>query len=153
MSHETAITANLYKSINELNLSLLKSVSKKRAITGKDFKDAMTKWYVQSLSWPLVEPDLILVFEDVEKKIDDVMIVAIEIKYFDQSKDLHKRLRQCFREFGQPLRNLIFGFDSAVLWHIFSPEVAQERIESYTNIVDEVISKLDMGFAQTGLDR
>ncbi|MBA7469240.1 hypothetical protein ES707_04506 [subsurface metagenome] len=46
------------------------------------------------------------------------MIVAIEVKYF--------------------------GFDSVVLWHIFSPAVAEERIKSYANIVGEVIDRLEL---------
>lgn len=144
MNRESLVTNNLYKSISGLGLHSLKKISKGKAVTSTDFKETMSNWFGRQLPWPLVEPDLILVFEDVKKTIDDVMIVAIEIKCFAQTQDLDKRLRQCFREFGQPLRNLVFGFDSVVLWHMFSPSIAEEKIRAYTGIIEEAIQKLKL---------
>lgn len=144
MYRESHITKVIYERISRLSLSSLKKVSKGKGVTKAEFKNTMTKWYGQGLPWPLVEPDLILVFEDLKKVVDDVMIIAIETKYFEQTQDLHKRLRQSFREVGQPLRNLIFGFDSVVLWHIFSPGIEEQIIKSYTNIVGEVIDRLKL---------
>jgi hypothetical protein len=126
-------------------MSSLKKVSKGRSVTTREFRDTISGWYGRELPWPLVEPDLILVFEDLKRVVDDTMIVAIEIKYFEQSQDLHGRLRQSFRGLGQPLRNLIFGFDSVVLWHIFSPDIREEQvIQSYVDIIGEVIDRLKL---------
>lgn len=144
MRNEANIIQAIYERISKLDLSSLKKVTKGRGVTTTAFKDTMTKWYGQGLPWPLAEPDLILVFEDIKRVIDDTMIVAVETKYFEQTEDLDKRLRQSFREVGQPLRNLIFGFDSVVLWHFFSPAVVEQKIESYTNVVGEVIDRLKL---------
>jgi len=155
MCREADITQRIYERIGTLDMSSLKKVSKGRGVTTREFKNTITGWYGRELPWPLVEPDLVLVFEDLKRVVDDTMIVAIEIKYFEQTKDLHKRLRQSFRELGQPLRNLIFGFDSVVLWHIFSQDVAEQRIQSYVDIVEEVINRLKLSvvyFATTILD-
>jgi len=144
MNKEVRITREIYEDISKLDLSSLKKISKKRSVTTTEFKAAVKDWFGQKIPWPLVEPDLILVFEDYRNIIDDVMIAAIEIKYFEQGEDLDKRMRQSFRELGQPLRNLVFGFDSAVLWHIFSTDIEEQKIDSYINIVEEVIQRLKL---------
>ncbi|GAI78996.1 unnamed protein product, partial [marine sediment metagenome] len=102
------------------------------------------KYYREKLLWPLIETDLILIFEDYREITDKNLIIAIEVKYFPPKKeiDLDKQLRQAYREFGQPLRNLIYGFDSIVLWHIFHEKVEDEKIKSYTNTVNKTINKL-----------
>lgn len=144
MHSENEIVQAVFKCISNLDLGSLKKAYKGRAATTIAFRDTMTNWYGQGLPWPLVEPDLILIFEDVKKTIDETMIVAIEAKYFENTHDLDKRLRQAFREVGQPLRNLMFGFDSTVLWHIFSSSIEEQKIRSYTNMVDEVITRLKL---------
>ena len=145
MHREVNITQRVYELVRSLDMSSLKKVSKGRGITTREFKDTISGWYGRELPWPLVEPDLVLVFEDLKRVRDDTMIVAIEIKYFEQNQDLYGRLRQSFRELGQPLRNLIFGFDSVVLWHIFSPDIEEEQvIQSYVDMVGEVIDRLKL---------
>jgi len=144
MNQEANVTQRIYELIIKAGLGSLKRVSKQRSVTTSEFRNTVTSWFGQEIPWPLVEPDLILVFEDVRKIIDDVMIVAIEIKYFKQAKDLDKRLRQSFREVGQPLRNLIFGVDSTALWHIFSPDIEEHKIHNYVNVIEEVIRKLNL---------
>jgi len=145
MHREVNITQKVYELVRSLDMSSLKKVSKGRGITTREFKDTISGWYGRELPWPLVEPDLVLVFEDLKRVRDDTMIVAIEIKYFEQNQDLYERLRQSFRELGQPLRNLIFGFDSVVLWHIFSPDIEEEQvIQSYVDMVGEVIDRLKL---------
>lgn len=144
MNKEVRITREIYENISKLDSSSLRKVSKKRSVTTSEFKAAVKDWFGQKIPWPLVEPDLILVFDDYKNIIDDIVIAAIEIKCFEQGEDLDKRMRQSFRELGQPLRNLIFGFDSAILWHIFSTDIEEQKIDSYINIVEEVIQRLKL---------
>lgn len=144
MGQEAEITQRIYELISKAGLSSLKRVSKGRTVTTKYFRDTVKGWFGREIPWPLVEPDLILVFEDMKKVVDDVMIVAIEIKYFEEAKDLDKKLRQSFRELGQPLRNLIFGVDSVVLWHLFSPNVEEPKISNYTDVIEEVKTRLKL---------
>lgn len=138
---ETEFINVLYNSLKESSISFLKKVYKGKSVTSKEFKNIVSEWYGERIPWPLIEPDLILVFEDYRKVIDEVMIVAIELKCFQTFSD--KRLRRAFREIGQPLRYYVFGFDSAVLWHVFE-DVEEDVIEDYTNIISEVIGKLKL---------
>ena len=94
--------------------------------------------------WPLVEPDIILRFEDISKLIDENLIVGVEVKYIKGGKRLNHRIRSSFRMIGQPLRFHIFGFDSAVLWHVFSEDVSDDKAERYTSMVNTVIEKLHL---------
>lgn len=103
MDREVNVTQRVYELVRSLDMRSLKKVSKGRSVTTRQFKDTISGWYGRELLWPLVEPDLILVFEDSKRLIDDTMIVAIEIKYFEQTHDLNARLRRSFRELGQPL--------------------------------------------------
>jgi len=138
---ETELAAKLYNLLKKSGVGSLKKVYKGRSVTSKEFKDVVSEWYGERIPWPLIEPDLILVFKDYRKVIDEVMIVAVELKCFQTSSD--KRLRRAFREIGQPLRYYVFGFDSAVLWHVFE-DVEEDVIEDYTNIISEVIGKLKL---------
>lgn len=147
MRSEADITREIYELLRRAHISSLKKICKGRSVTTSEFRNAVIGWYGREIPWPLVEPDLILVFEDYLKVVDETMIVAVEMKYFEETRDLDKRLRQSFRELGQPLRNLVFGFDSVVLWHIFSPDIEVQKIESYANMVEEVITKLKLPVA------
>ena len=141
---ETELAAKLYNLLKKSGVGSLKKVYKGRSVTSKEFKDVVSEWYGERIPWPLIEPDLILVFEDYKKVIDEVMIVAVELKCFQTSSD--KRLRRAFREIGQPLRCYVFGFDSAVLWHVFE-DVEEDVIKDYTDMVYEVIEKLKLPLA------
>jgi len=94
---------------------------------------------------PLVLPDFILVFKDYQEYIDEYLIVAVETKWFKgKGKNLDKRLRKAYREFGQPIRNYIFGFDSTLLLHLFHEDVGESRIISYVDNIDSAIKLLDL---------
>lgn len=82
MCREADITQRIYERIGTLDMSSLKKVSKGRGVTTREFKNTITGWYGRELPWPLVEPDLVLVFEDLKRVVDDTMIVAIEIQVF-----------------------------------------------------------------------
>lgn len=141
---ETGVIARLYKLTKDAGISSLKEIYKGKTVTSSEFKEVVSKWYGRNLPWPLIEPDLILVFEDHKKVIDNVLIIAVEAKYFRRTPGLGKRLREAFRQIGQPLRSYIFGFDSAILWHLFSGDIEEKVVRSYTNVVDEVIKKLEL---------
>jgi len=92
----------------------------------------------------MANPDLVLVFEDSNRIVDEYVLVAIELKHFKSSKNKDKDLRRGFREVGQPLRYLVFGFDSVVLWHVFAENIDDDEIRSYSELVSEVVEKLEL---------
>lgn len=141
---ETKITNKLKNLIDATKMTSFKKIDKGAILKGSRFRETIEKYYREKLLCPLIETDLILIFEDYREIIDKNLIIAIEVKYFPPKKeiDLDKQLRQAYREFGQPLRNLIYGFDSIVLWHIFHEKVEDEKIKSYTNTVNKTINKL-----------
>ncbi len=141
---EAKITNKLKNLIDATKMTSFKKIDKGAILKGSRFRETIEKYYREKLLWPLIETDLILIFEDYREIIDKNLIIAIEVKYFPPKKeiDLDKQLRQAYREFGQPLRNLIYGFDSIMLWHIFHEKVEDEKIKSYTNTVNKTINKL-----------
>lgn len=102
-------------------------------------------WYKSESPWILVTPDVILVFDDYSGQPADILIVAVELKFFSSERQVAKRrFRQAFREIGQPLRNLIFGFNAVVLWHIFEEHISDDTAKRFGNICREVISELKL---------
>ena len=141
---ETKITEKILHLIREANVYGLRKIEKGSILKNKRFKETIEKWYGRKIPSVLVEPDLILIFEDHRKVIDNNIICAIEIKFFKSSPNLDKELRQAYREFGQPLRNLIFGFDAVALWHIFDEEISDEKIKNYTQLIRDVVERLQL---------
>jgi hypothetical protein len=91
-------------------------------------------------AWPLVEPDMIPRFEDLQRLVDENLIVGVEVKYIKGDRDV----RRSFRMVGQPPRLYAFGFDSAVLWHVFSPDVGDDGAKRYASMVGQVVEKLHL---------
>jgi len=87
----------------------------------------------------------VLIVEDYRKLIDEWLLIAVELKYFKKIKK--KRWRGAYREMGQALRYYVYGFDSAILWHIFEREVDSNIVRAYSNVVGEVIEKLKIPIA------
>jgi hypothetical protein len=146
MEKERAIEAKI---IMKLFTSLMatgkfKRVFKGEAIKGKGIGEVLG-WDSALTPWALTVPDLIVASENLVNSPDDVCLLAIETKYFprDAASD-KKRWRQSFREIGQPLRDLLYGFDAAVLWHLFSEAISDEDIRNYTGMCGEVIEKLKL---------
>lgn len=140
--NEPQIIDKIKKLINVAEVSGLRKIDKGAVLKGLRFRETIEKYYRGKLLWPLIEADLILIFEDYKEIIDRNLIVAVEIKYLTPKVDTDKQLRQAYREIGQPLRNLIYGFDSIVLWHIFHERIEDEKIKTYTTTVYETIQKL-----------
>lgn len=121
-----------------------KKVFKGEAIKGKGIKEVLA-WDGAGAPWALTVPDLIIASENFCKTPDDVFLLAIETKYFPRDAATSKKhWRQSFREIGQPLRDLLYGFDAAVLWHLFSETISEEGIRKYTGMCGEVIEKLKL---------
>jgi len=138
-------------------LGLIKKADMGACLKSQVFREALG-WYGLEAPELIAEPDLILVFEDYKRLIDDVMIIAVELKCFQakgELKQLKKDLRKAFREIGQPLRYLPLGFDSAVLWHIFEDIGHEELIRQYVRLIgDDTIERLNLPivyFATTAL--
>jgi hypothetical protein len=141
---EVNVTKELHRIISSSSLHGLRKVEKGSILKNKRFRGTVQDWYGKKAPWPMIESDLILVFEDISKAIDNNLIAAIEIKFFKQSKNLDKQLRQAYREFGQPLRNLMYGFDSVALWHIFDENLDEGKSRDYAAIVGDTITKLKL---------
>lgn len=148
--NEVKVTKRLNRLISSSGVHELRKVEKGNILKNKRFRGTVQDWYGKKAPWPIIESDLILVFKDYSKVIDDNLIAAIEIKFFKQSQNLDKQLRQAYREFGQPLRNLMYGFDSVALWHVFHEAIDKEKIKSYTTIVGDTIEKLRLPVVYLG---
>lgn len=141
---EVKVIDKFYRVINNSKISGLRKVQKGSILKNKRFRETVEEWYGKKVPWPIVESDLILVFQDYSRVIDTNLIAAVEIKFFKQSQNLDKQLRQAYREFGQPLRNLIYGFDSVALWHVFDETIEGAKIRNYATIVANTIEKLKL---------
>ena len=124
---ERELARNLKKiSKNFQNSYFLKRVYTEWEVDRNKCETALRDYFNIELPKIFAVPDLVLVFEDYTKVEKDFFIIAIELKYFRYQKnkrEVNKKLREAFREVGQPLRYLVFGYDAAVLWHVFQSEL------------------------------
>ena len=144
LRHEQSLVEKIHISLQSLDISGLKCVHKGRSTSKDSFKGLLTKFFGKHAPEFLVEPDLILVFDDYKEIIDEYIIIGVEFKYFRAEGAVKKKLRQAFRMLGQPLRYLAFGFDSAVLWHVFSHDFNVELAKAYSDLIQEVIDLLEL---------
>lgn len=145
MDKERVIEAKI---ITDL-LTLLNGTGRfKKVLKGEVIKrktiGEMLSWNGAGLPWALTVPDLILAGDDFSKRPDDAFLLAVETKYFPDAASDKKRWRHNFREIGQPLRDLLYGFNAAVLWHLFSDTIADDEIGKYSAMCGEVIEKLKL---------
>jgi hypothetical protein len=144
MNGERAIEAKIITKLFALlnGTSKFKTVFKGESIKRKGIGEVLT-WDGTAAPWALTVPDLIVASENYHKTPDDVLLLAIETKYFPRDAGSSKsQWRQKFREIGQPLRDLLYGFDAAVLWHLFAEAIGNGEIAQYTGMCHEVIEKL-----------
>jgi len=139
---ETQVAKRFLDLVSQATYAGLKKVSKSAAIFRTRFWEA-AKIKDVSMPRPLVLPDLILIFEDYKKYVDDYIIVALEMKWFKR-KNLDHRLREAYRAFGQPLRNYLYGFDSVSLLHLFDEDVEDQQVIEYTETIKSSIEMLDL---------
>jgi len=146
MERERAIEAKIITDLLKLlsGTGRFKKVLRGEAIKGKAIGEIMG-WNGAGPPWALTVPDLILAGDNFSQRPDDAFLLAVEIKYFPRGASSDKKhWRQSFREIGQPLRDLLYGFDAAVLWHLFSESNADDDIGKYVAMCGEVIDKLKL---------
>jgi len=116
-------------------LHWLRKAYKHKNLSTKEFQQIWSEWW-KGIIPPRTEVDLILVFEDLIKLIDEALVGCTEIEYFS-SKDVGKK--SFFEGLQQTMAFAVFGFDGLSLWHIFSSDVKDEIIENYSNTLEELI--------------
>ena len=136
---ETKIITTLFNLFKQTKS--IKRVVKGENLKRAGFKEALN-WLQSETPWISITPDLMLFYEDYSVRTDEPIIVAIETKYL--KTETKGKWREVFRQIGQPLRNLIFGFNSVVLWHLFAAGIDDEKIKKFTDICEEVITKLNL---------
>jgi len=141
--NEPQWTAKVCKLIQDSSIASLKNIYPERSYK-KEFENILRTYFGAVAPKFMAKPDLIMVFEDDARKIDDYLVVALELKYFDLSDRLDANLRKASREVGQALRYYLFGFDSAVLWHTFDERVGDETIVSFSELIGEVFDKFEL---------
>ena len=141
--NEPQVVKRLLDLFSKVTNSGLIKISRSGAVLRTSFNDAAKIKDVE-IPWPLVLPDFILVFEDYSSEhIDEYAIVAVETKWF-KLKNINDKLRAAYRNFGQPLRNYIYGFDSVILLHIFDEDVKEDIIIKYTETTKNSIEMLEL---------
>jgi len=102
-------------------------------LSTKRFREVWSQWW-QSEAPPRLEVDMIPVFE----RHGEVLLCGVEVEFFKgRSRDFAAGLQQAL-SFG------LFGFDSLVLWHIFSENLKNSEIEKYTRPMKEIAEGLDL---------
>jgi hypothetical protein len=109
-------------------LSGLKKVFIHVNLATKGFKEIWKQWWEGEVP-PRMEVDIIPVFENEQK----LLIPAIEVKYFKSGERKFCEGLQRSLSFG------LFGFDSLVLWHIFSEEMKNKEVEGLVGPTRELI--------------
>lgn len=89
---EPQIIDKIKKLINVAKISGLRKIDKGAVLKGLRFRETIEKHYRGKLLWPLIEADLILIFEGYKEFIDRNLIVAVEIKYFTPKVAADKQL-------------------------------------------------------------
>jgi len=110
----------------------LKKVAKYQNLAHTGFRQIFQGWW-GSETPPDLEIDLVLVFEDAQKLVDDALIIGIEVEYIqDRTKNFYIGL-------DQVLSFALFGFDGLALWHVFSSDFPPKLIESYRRAMRQTV--------------
>ncbi|MCK4647927.1 hypothetical protein KAT51_00245 [bacterium] len=133
---EKELVRDLKSLIEERRTSSLKKIFIHTNLATKKFRDIWSEWWGSEIP-PRLEVDMIPVFEDINE-IDKVLISGVEVKFFkSETRSFYEGLQQVLA-FG------LFGFDSLVLWHIFSEEMENKSIEGYVKPVKEIIDGFEL---------
>lgn len=101
-------------------------------LASKDFQGIWYGWW-KGETPPKLEVDMVFAFEDTENLLDNALIIATEVKFFQNTK------RNFFEGIQQAMAFSIFGFDGLVLWHIFSEKLDEKTIKNYVKATQEII--------------
>lgn len=102
----------------------------------RKFHEVWSDWWTTGIP-PRLEVDMIMVFEE-ESNSSKVFLSGVEVKYFRSKKNNFYEGLQQILAFG------LFGFDSLILWHIFSENMENKDIEEYVKPVKEIVEGFDL---------
>jgi hypothetical protein len=141
-NNEKELVKSLKKTFEEIDYPFLKKIYVHTNLATMRFHEIWSEWW-ESEPPPRLEVDMILVFEDLQNS-KEIFIVGIETKYFTGKK------RNFYEGIQQILSFGLFGFDSLLLWHIFSENVTNKIIEGCTHSVQEIIEGYNLPVSYFG---
>lgn len=132
---EKDIVRMLKKSFIEKEIPNIRKIFTHTNLAKNKFQDIWSAWW-ETEPPPTLEVDMIFVFED--KTPMDVFMIGVEAKFFTNGQRRFNEGLQQILSFG------LFGFDSLVLWHIFSEELDNNHIDGYVKSAREVIEGFEL---------
>lgn len=136
IKNETNLKKEIFKRLNQNKPSDLKRIEKFVNLANKNFEGVWSGWY-KGETPPNMEIDLLFAFEDFHKMIDDALIIGTEVKFF-------KELSGFYEGLGQVLSYSLFGLDGLSLWHLFSKEVEENKIQNFANATKGIIEGFNL---------
>jgi hypothetical protein len=134
--NERELVKNLKVMFENAGIFPLKKVYVHINLATKKFRDIWSEWWDDEGAPPRTEADMILLFKDMSSS--EILMVGVEVKFFkDRTGSLCEGLQQA-------LSLGLFGFDSLVLWHIFSETAENRKIDRYSRAVLETIEGLNL---------
>ena len=130
---EKALVRHLKELFEREPPTFLKKIYAHVNLSTKKFREIWSQWW-QGEAPPRLEVDMVPLFELRE----DVLLCGVEVEFFrNESKNFTDGLQQAI-SFG------LFGFDSLVLWHIFSETMKNSEIDGYARPMREIVEGLDL---------
>lgn len=111
----------------------LKKVYAHVNLATKKFEEIWKEWWESEIP-PRLEVDMIPVFEEG----GELLLPGVEVKFFKSGE------RKFCEGLQQALSFGLFGFNSLVLWHIFSEEMENKEIEGFVEPTKELIEGLKL---------
>lgn len=127
--NEKELVRNLKSLFEDAKYPRLSKIYIHTNLATRKFHELWEEWWKSSAP-PKLEVDMIFVFMKIQNQ--DVLIPAVEVKYFKDVRDFREGIQQTL-SFG------LFGFDSLVLWHIFPEEMNKEEAKSIVKPCKEII--------------
>jgi len=141
-NNEKKLVKSLKKTFEKIDYPLLKKIYVHINLSTNKFHEIWSEWW-ESEPPPRLEVDMILVFEDLQNP-KEIFIVGVETKYFKGKK------RNFYEGIQQVLSFGLFGFDSLLLWHIFSENVTNKITDGYIRSAREIIEGYNLPVSYFG---
>jgi len=88
--------------------------------------------------------DLILVYSDYNRVIDNYMLLALKIENISEENDIEEKLKHSIEKIKLLVECYKLGFDSLCIWHHFNKKVEEEVIRKFCSKINETISKIKL---------
>lgn len=88
--------------------------------------------------------DLILIYNDFNRIIDDHILLALNVEYIDKETNIEKQLKNSLENIRSLVKFYNLGFDSICVWHHFNKKVEEEVIRKFCSTINNTISKVDL---------